>query len=346
MDRTTPISLAGKASPLAQPVTVREGGAPLSVNRGKALGVAGENRDTPEGVRKAARQFESFFISYLFKVMKESVPDSPFSGGSSQASMYEDMFGAELGNSLAHQGGLGLADFLERNMLRSASAGPPDPFPGAGRKKATPIELSGDAVQKAMRSLKSRPITEGTAGSPGTEGASRTSSAGLRSSAFAADGSAAPADRTAVARPLRLPVISDSVGRALDEAAATAGVDPNLVRAVAMAESGGNPKAQSPKGAKGLMQLMAGTARELGVTKIFDPLENALGGARYLKRMLVRHGGDETLALASYNAGPGTVSRHGGVPPYRETRDYIERVLRFRDQLNAEGAAKPGDTES
>jgi soluble lytic murein transglycosylase len=104
-------------------------------------------------------------------------------------------------------------------------------------------------------------------------------------------------------------------------------LEPALVLAVIAAESAFDPLARSVKGALGLMQLMPETARELGVADPFDPDANVAGGTRYLRRMLDRFGGDFTLALAAYNAGPSAVDRHGGVPPYPETRSYVERVL-------------------
>jgi hypothetical protein len=115
-------------------------------------------------------------------------------------------------------------------------------------------------------------------------------------------------------------------GHLIDEAAETTKVDSALIAAVIRTESGGNPRAVSPAGAKGLMQLMDGTAAELGVHDSFDERQNIMSGARYLRRMVDRFG-SLNLALAAYNAGPGAVERHGGVPPYPETEAYIERVL-------------------
>ncbi len=104
-------------------------------------------------------------------------------------------------------------------------------------------------------------------------------------------------------------------------------LDPKLALAVATAESGLEPQAVSPAGAVGVMQLMPDTARSLGVQNIFDPKENIDGGIRYLRQLLNTFDGDTTKALAAYNAGPEAVKRYCGVPPYAETREYVDKVL-------------------
>ncbi|MEO1084779.1 MAG: lytic transglycosylase domain-containing protein [Acidobacteriota bacterium] len=110
-------------------------------------------------------------------------------------------------------------------------------------------------------------------------------------------------------------------------------LSPTLVQAVMQVESGYNVKALSSKGAMGLMQLLPETARELGVKDPWDPAQNVWGGARYLRQQLDRFGGDVTLALAAYNAGPTAVTRFKGIPPYKETQRYVEKVLSlYRDR--------------
>jgi soluble lytic murein transglycosylase-like protein len=109
------------------------------------------------------------------------------------------------------------------------------------------------------------------------------------------------------------------------------GLDPELVLAVVGVESAFQPDAVSPKGAQGLMQLMPGTADSLGVEDAFDPGQNLDGGVRHLGSLLTLYDGDLSRALAAYNAGEGAVARHGGIPPFRETREYVKRVLeRYR----------------
>ncbi len=126
--------------------------------------------------------------------------------------------------------------------------------------------------------------------------------------------------------------VVDSTPRTIEqmvrEAAFKYALPRSLVRAVARAESALDPAAISPKGAQGVMQLMPGTARELGVDNVFDPAQNIDAGARRLRQLLEKYDGRVAEALAAYNAGAGAVTRHRGVPPYRETRGYIRRVVK------------------
>ncbi|MDR1300047.1 MAG: lytic transglycosylase domain-containing protein [Oscillospiraceae bacterium] len=123
-------------------------------------------------------------------------------------------------------------------------------------------------------------------------------------------------------------------------ASAEYGVPLDLLRAVARAESGFNPNAVSRCGAVGVMQLMPGTARSLGVTDSYDPEQNIMGGAKYLRQMLDEFNGDTQLALAAYNAGPGAVKKYGGIPPYAETQGYVRTVTKYAGDSVMAGTAR------
>jgi hypothetical protein len=127
---------------------------------------------------------------------------------------------------------------------------------------------------------------------------------------------AAPSSKTA-------PPLSEVV----NNASATYHLDPDLVNSVIHAESGFNAHAVSPKGARGLMQLMPGTANQLGVNDAFDPASNVAGGSKYLRELLEQYNFDLVKALAAYNAGPKRVDQYRGVPPFRETRAYVARIV-------------------
>ncbi len=142
----------------------------------------------------------------------------------------------------------------------------------------------------------------------------------------AASGAAAPA-----------PVPPAQIDSLVSQNATTWQVDPALLKAVIANESGFNANATSKTGAQGLMQLMPATAASLGVRDAYDPVQNVAGGARYLRGLLDRFGGDTRLAVAAYNAGPGAVERYGDIPPYSETRNYVQNVLASYEKYRGSG---------
>ncbi len=161
---------------------------------------------------------------------------------------------------------------------------------------------------------------------------------GFAAQLAAAQGPGAPAPATAGAAAAGGPTAYDGL---IADAAARHGVDPALLKGLIKQESGFDPNAGSRAGARGLCQLMPGTAAGLGVSDPTDPAQAIEGGAKYLRQQLDAFGGDVSLALAAYNAGPGAVRRHGGVPPYAETQAYVRQVQASADAYRAAGPAAP-----
>jgi Transglycosylase SLT domain len=169
---------------------------------------------------------------------------------------------------------------------------------------------------------------------------------------MAASGSRPPTSGT-VSRMQGFPARPEvDLNQVVNEASGRYRLDPDLVSSVIKAESGFNPHAISRKGAQGLMQLMPGTASQLGVANTFDPQSNVEGGTKYLRELLEKYNFDLVKALAAYNAGPQRVEHFGGVPPYYETRAYVARVVRdfnkkkVAQEKTAKASAQPEKTNS
>lgn len=268
-----------------------------------------------DGLRRVATQFESLFYGQLIRSMRETVPENGFWGAGGGTKIYRQMHDQAMADGLAAGGGLGIANLIVRQLehsLAGEEAGgavnmPPTPLP------PTPSVSSLQAYQRQ-----------------GQTGERIARMVRLRHRADAVGGA-----------------VADSLSRyqrELSQAADATNLDPALVLAVMVRESGGDAGAVSVRGAQGLMQLMPGTAREVGVDDLADPAQNLQGGATYLARMLRRYDGDLDLALAAYNSGPGAVDRAGGVPDYPETRAYVKAVKRLAAELGAELGGRPGES--
>lgn len=242
-------------------------------------------------------------------------------------------------NSKSSSSGLTIptAEFLIMNMMQnlqvpgmdSSNSDSTDSMDGLGGMGGSSLGMSG--LQSIMTALSNPTFT-----SPLTT-ASGASSAYLASIPGALGNGTVDVNNLSLSNWQPLDVsnqgnISQVINQAVVAASDKYGVPANLIRGVIQQESGGNPSAQSSAGAQGLMQLMPSTAQGLGVTNPFDPVQNIDGGTRYLAGLLQEFHGDESLALAAYNAGPAAVTSYGGVPPYAETQNYVKSVLAYAGQ--------------
>ena len=254
-------------------------------------------------LEKSAKEFEGVFLNTLLKAMRQTVPANELFNGGGATKFYQQMHDAEIAKTLATgHSGMGISDMIVRQLSRESSENSSDP--GSGKP------LPGPPSPKAL--ARYRDVIS-----------------------MAPDSMARK--RLALLAAQQGPAVVDTLKRfeqEIESAARDSGLDPALILSVVMEESGGDPFAKSDKGAMGLMQLMPDTARELGVGDRTDAAQNLDGGARYLADMMEKFAGKLDVALAAYNAGPGTVDRLGGkVPAYPETRRYVNRVLDRYEQL-------------
>lgn len=240
-------------------------------------------------------------------------PPSPGRESASGTGMFHRMLASRqmqgVGNTSVKSTGLTIADYLA------------NPLGVRGRYQRPPELLSSEAKADGPPGRPALAATKASSGKDTLSSLSVTKSV--------------PSVRPSVAMPSQKQ--SDSherhkIEKSIQKAASKYNLSPGLIKGVIRAESNFQVDAVSRAGAQGLMQLMPATAEELGVTKPFDIDQNIDGGSRYLRKMLDSFGGDVKLALAAYNAGPGTVRKYAGNVPYQETLQYVNRVLRFSEQ--------------
>jgi len=273
-------------------------------------------------LQHVTKEFESLLVGYMLKSMRSSMNSSEMFGDSYGGDVLEGLFDNQMAQHVSRNSSLGLAEMLYRRMtgeelptgkqpsVRPAAAGDP------------PVRHQGKAIA---------PETPSAAVSPpaaAVKPAGRANPAAVISvMAPPAGATTAPDSTRAIPDTLRKRL--DLVAPLIQEAADTHRVDANLLKAVIATESHGDPQARSPRNAKGLMQLIDSTATAMGVKDVWNPRENVLGGAKYLSTLMEQFGGDREKAVASYNAGPGAVHKHGGIPPFKETRAYVEKVMNY-----------------
>ncbi|MCX7735310.1 MAG: transglycosylase SLT domain-containing protein [Candidatus Kapabacteria bacterium] len=292
----------------SEKINVQEGLLETKLSKLKNLADKKVENLSPEDKAKfaqAARGFESMFINLLWKEMKNAMLDKDsedsesLSFGSDTLETYTDLSFSEELSKIGS--GIGIADKIYEFLTGGDKLSPltvtvPDNFRKAIENKIMPEGI--DNLKKSKNFEKIEKIAGNFIE--------------------------------------RLNTRLSSYANAIDRASQIYNIDKNLIKAVIAAESAGRKDAVSKAGAKGLMQLMDGTASDLGVRNSFDPIENIMGGAKYLKMMLDKFDDNVDLALAAYNAGPGNVIKHKGIPPFEETRAYVSRVKRYHNMFNSQ----------
>jgi Rod binding domain-containing protein len=260
-------------------------------------------------LKKATQEFEAFFRYQMMKAMRKTVPENPLSQGLPMSSSqgkdtFLDMMDMEL--SRAGSGGHGsIADILYRSTVKLIEAKYADT---GGVDQSAVSQLPTRTVRHIPVRSKPKPVELPKEVKP-VQIETKPEIAPLK-----------PRISTSHDK------IMEKFGPLIEAAAAETKLDSTLITSVIHAESRGNPKAVSQAGAKGLMQLMDGTAEDLGVKDSLDPEQNIMGGSRFLKKLMDRYQ-DIKLALAAYNAGPGNVDKYGGLPPFAETQNYVDKVM-------------------
>ena len=299
-------------------------------------------------LQKAVKDFEALFVNYLLQNMRKTVQKSGEDESGFGGEPRQGMFDLEISKHVARGSSLGIGEMLYRQMTGEPLPKPavvpanrvvnaPEIVNRAPEKVTNPLSKVASAPLEPLSVLPQKPnatefgrrdrtqITDSSKPTPSPFTPAFNPPAPVVSVPVHVKVARVTADPTFSSLPQRLGQYENYIRQASN----TFDLSPNLIRAVIAAESSGNARAVSSKSAKGVMQLIDSTASAMGVNNVWNPKENILGGSKYLKQQLDRFNGDIKLALASYNAGPGAVEKHGGVPPFNETRRYVEKVMNY-----------------
>jgi len=262
-----------------------------------------------EKLAAAAAGFERMFAEIMVKEMRKTIPKNELMGRSTGEEIFTEMLDSEYTKLMVKNSNLGIAKIIISQL-------------GEKDKETNPLS--------ALKALKSQ---------ENYTRANQFNATALRS--FGDPNILFDDKKQQDSNALSPEMFSSQVRqweRTIERASQKFNVDKNLIAAVIDAESGGNPLAKSKAGAAGLMQLMPKTAKDMDVKNVFNPLQNIMGGTKYLKQMLNKFGGDLNLALAAYNAGPAKVEKYGGIPPFKETQNYVEKITsKINEILKPEG---------
>jgi Rod binding domain-containing protein len=293
-------------------------------------------------LKKALQGFESIFVLQLLKSMRSS-----YLGGGDKSGFGKDTFMSIADQALAdyigENDGLGISKILEEYFAKVKEPTRPDQveishsrhIPIGESRLPEPMKLeSEENSEKVLKDL----VKLQNIRSSNPAGIIHKIAKEIQMQPPEVKGveeprpTVAPESKATEDVADKISDLDKKISDAIDEAAKTHDLPKGLIEAIIKAESNGNPRAVSSKGAKGLMQLIDTTANDMGVADQFDPKQNVMGGAKYVRKMLDRFKGDLKLALAAYNAGPGNVEKYGGIPPFDETRNYVEKVIKIMNE--------------